>query len=40
MYMTLASKLGTIVGTATAYAVHYIGKGATPLGVVSIVYTS
>jgi len=36
--MSLASKVGTVIGTATAYAVHYMGKGATPLGVVSIVY--
>ena len=36
--MSLASKVGTIIGTATAYVVHYMGKGATPLGVVSIVY--
>ena len=37
--MSLASKVGTVIGTATAYVVHYMGKGATPLGVVSIVYT-
>jgi hypothetical protein len=36
--MSLASKVGTVIGTATAYVVHYMGKGATPLGVVSIVY--
>jgi gamma-glutamyl phosphate reductase len=36
--MSLASKIGTVVGTATAYTVHYIRKGATPLGVVSMVY--
>lgn len=36
--MSLASKIGTLIGTATAYAVHYTGKGVTPLGVVSIVY--
>ena len=38
--MSLALKVGTIIGTGTgtAYAVHYIGKGATSLGVVSIVY--
>jgi len=32
--MSLASK----IGTATAYVVYYMGKGATPLGVVGIVY--
>jgi hypothetical protein len=41
--MSLASKVGTVIGTATAYVVHYMGKGATPLGVVSgvvsLVYT-
>lgn len=37
--MSLASKVGTILGTATAYVVHYGRKGVTPLGVVSIVYT-
>lgn len=37
--MSLASKLGTVIGTATAYAVHYMGKGVTPLGAVSIVYS-
>ena len=38
--MSIASKIGTVVGTATAYIVHYMGKGATPtpLVVVSIVY--
>lgn len=36
--MSLASKFGTVIGTATAYAVHYMGKGATPLGVVSLIY--
>lgn len=36
--MSLASKVGTVIGTATAYAVHYMGKGATPLGVVGVVY--
>ena len=38
--MSLASKVGTLVGTATAYAVHYMGKVATPLGVVSILYNN
>jgi len=36
--MSLASKVGTLIGTGTAYVVHYTKKGATPLGVVSIVY--
>jgi hypothetical protein len=36
--MSLASKVGTGIGTATAYVVHYMRKGATPLGVVSVVY--
>lgn len=38
--MSLASKIGTIVGTGTAYAVHFLGKNATPLGVIGIVYNS
>ena len=38
--MSLASKVGTVIGTATAYAVHYMKKGATPLGVVGIVYSN
>ncbi len=37
--MSLASKIGTIVLTATAYAVHYINKGVTPISVASIIYT-
>lgn len=37
--MSIASKLGTVVGTATAYVVHYMGKGATPIGIVTIIYT-
>ena len=36
--MSLASKVGNVIGTATAYVVHYMGKGATPLGVISTVY--
>jgi hypothetical protein len=36
--MSLASKVGTVVGTATAYVVHYMGHASTPLGVVSMVY--
>ncbi len=36
--MSLASKAGTIVGTVTAYALHYVEKGVTPLGLVSMVY--
>lgn len=38
---SLPSKIGTVVETAIAYAVHYMSKEvtATPLGVVSIVYT-
>jgi hypothetical protein len=28
--MTLALKAGKIVGTGTAYAVHYLSKGSTP----------
>lgn len=36
--MSLASKIGTAIGTGTAYVVHYMGKGASPLGVVSVVY--
>lgn len=37
--MSLASKVGTIVGTATAYAVHYMKRGTTSIGVISLVYT-
>ena len=36
--MSLASKLGTAVGTASAYVVHYMAKGSTPLGVVTLAY--
>ena len=38
--MSLASKVDTAIGTATAYVVHYMSKGATPSGVVSIVYAN
>lgn len=38
--MSLASKVGTLVGTATAYGLHYMGKASTPLGVVSMVYAN
>jgi len=37
--MSLASKVGTAIGTATAYGVHYMKKGATPLGLVSMAYS-
>lgn len=38
--MSLASKIGTVIGTGTAYVVHYMGKSSTPLAVVSIVYAN
>ena len=38
--MSLASKLGSACGTLTAYVVHYMGKGSTPIGVVTMVYTN
>jgi hypothetical protein len=37
--MSLASKIGTVIGTATAYVIHYMGKGSTPLGLATIVYS-
>ena len=37
--MSLASRIGTAIGTATAYVVHYMGKGVTPIGVISVVYS-
>ena len=40
VYMSLASKIGTVVGTVAAYAVHYMGKSSTPIGIVSIVYAN
>lgn len=33
--MSIASQIGTMIGTGTAYAVHYLQKGSTPLGVSS-----
>jgi len=36
--MSLPSKIGTVIGTATAYVVHYMRKGATPLAVVNAAY--
>ena len=36
--MSLASKAGTVVGTATAYVIHYLETGVTPLGVVSLLF--
>lgn len=38
--MSLASKIGTVIGTCTAYVVHYMGKSSTPLGVIGILYTN
>lgn len=38
--MSLTSKLVTLIGTATAYVVHYVEKGATPLRVVTVVYAN
>jgi len=37
--MSTATKIGTVIGTTTAYIVHYISKGATPLSLVTVVYT-
>lgn len=37
--MSLASKLGTIVGTAVAYTVHYYGTSSCSASVIGIVYT-
>jgi hypothetical protein len=36
--MGLASKLGSGVGTATAYFVHYASKGSTPVGLITLAY--
>ena len=36
--MSLASKIVTLVGTMTAYAVHYMDKGTTSIGVITIGY--
>lgn len=38
--MSLASKIGTVIGTGTAYVVHYMGKSSTPLGIVTIIYAN
>lgn len=37
--MSLASKVGTMIGTGTAYAVHYMRQGTTSIGLISLVYT-
>jgi hypothetical protein len=36
--MTLALKAGKIVGTGTAYAVHFLSKGSTPIGIATVIY--
>lgn len=38
--MSLASQLGTLVGTGTAYLVHYTEKGTTPLSVGLLIYSN
>lgn len=35
--MSLISQIGTAIGTATAYIVHYGAKSPTPVGIVGIV---
>ena len=37
--MSLASKIGTVIGTGTAYAVHFMGKSSSPIGIVTIIYS-
>lgn len=37
--MSLASKLGTMIGTGTAYDVHYMKQGSTSIGIISIAYS-
>lgn len=36
--MSIATKIGTVLGTTTAYIVHYGSKCSTPLGVASLVF--
>lgn len=37
--MSLATKIGSAIGTATAYAIHYMGKGSNKLkGFLSALY--
>lgn len=38
--MSLASKIGTVIGSGTAYAVHYMKKSSTPVGIVTIIYSN
>ena len=41
--MSLASKIGTVIGTGAAYVVHYmhyIGKSSTPVGIATIIYSN
>lgn len=38
--MSLASKIGTVIGTGTAYVVHFMGKSASPIGIVTIIYSN
>lgn len=40
LYMSLASKVGPVIGTAIDYAVQYVGKASIPLSVISMVYTN
>lgn len=38
--MSLASKIGTVIGTGAAYVVHYMGKSSTPVGIVTLIYSN
>ena len=38
--MSLASKIGTVIGTGTAYVVHFMGKSSGPIGIVTIIYSN
>ena len=38
--MSVASKIGTVIGTGTAYAVHYLGKGSSGLSLAALIYTN
>ena len=40
LYMSLASKVGPVIGTAIDYAVQYVGKASIPLSVISMMYTN
>ena len=38
--MSIATKIGTLIGTSTAYTVHYMEKGSSPVVLVSIAYAN